>query len=386
MFRKRIIFLHLIILAISLLFFSCGKVLALDIDNERPTPLWGVPSAEWTDPTSNQEMKSYGEPESTIIIRNTAPELLPDMQFLTDCALNSGTTLANCFYFISDSSAKLLNSKTYVNNKMKSAVAILRYGGVNVFGDSNSASGDFLYWGRHLRQSRDNSSSNSYWETKSYSFNPDAQAFWDINDPNKNIVMSETIERLKRSSKSPTKILSGLFPGNIRILTPTLFDGVCGYLNSVPCLETSTHPEGALWYEDGLYESNGFAGGLGINQPLKYQNKGTFLIDKGGLFINASVNKMASSTDGALGFIVTDGDVVIQNYSNNAVTVRVSIFAPNGTIRVQGDRINLIGSFVAKDFIVDSTVDVANFIQDTRGEASWPPGFRELKLPLVSSR
>jgi hypothetical protein len=385
MFRKRIQIFSSILLALFFFIFSFNKASALDIDNERPTPLWGLPSAEWIDPTEpDVPKKAYGEPESTIVIRNTAPELLPDMSFLADCVLNSGTTLANCFYFDdSSANAKLLNSKTYVNNKLKSAVAILRYGGVNVYGDSSSADSDFLYWGRHLRQTRDNSDSNSYWETKSYRFNPDAQAFWDIDDPNKNIVMSETIERLKKDSKSPKSILSGPF-FNIRFLLPTQFDGVCGYSTNAPCLETSTHPEGALWYEDQLFESDGFVGGLVINRPLEYQNKGTFLIDKGGLSINASVK--ASSTDGALGFIVTDGDVVIQNHSNNAVTVRVSIFAPNSTIKVQGDRINLIGSFVAKDFIVDSTVDVANFIQDTRGETSWPPGFRELKLPQVTNQ
>lgn len=382
MFRKRIIFLHLIILAISLLFFSCGKVLALDIDNERPTPLWGVPSAEWTDPTSNQEMKSYGEPESTIIIRNTAPELLPDMQFLTDCALNSGTTLANCFYFISDSSAKLLNSKTYVNNKMKSAVAILRYGGVNVFGDSNSASGDFLYWGRHLRQSRDNSSSNALWESGNYQFNSEAQSYWNTDDPNKNIVMTETIERLKKSSKSPRGILSP--PNqNIRFLLAASFDGACGY-STVSCSETTTRPEGVFWYEDNLYSKSGGFGGLGINKQTQYQNRGTFLIENADLYITNSVEKSLADNSAALGFIVTTGDVLIRNDSEETMTVRASIFAPNGTIRVAGDRINLVGSFVAKDFKVES--DIANFIQDTRGEASWPPGFRELKLPLVSSR
>ena len=379
MLRKRIIFLSLTTLAISLLVFSYGKALALDIDNERPTPLWGVPRAEWTDPTSNQEMKSYGEPESTIIIRNTSPELLPDMEFLADCALNSGATLANCFYLPSDSSAKLLNSKTYVNNKMKSAVAILRYGGVNVFGDSNSASSNFLYWGRHLRQSKDNSNSNALWQSKNYSFNPEAQSYWNTDDPNKNIVMTETIERLKKSSKSPRGILSPAIQ-NIRFLLAASLDGACGY-STVSCSETTTRPEGVFWYEDNLYNKSGDFGGLGINQQTQYQNKGTFLIENADLYITNSVDKRLTDNSAALGFIVTSGDVLIQNNSTETMTVRASIFAPNGTIRVAGDRINLIGSFVAQDFDVQS--NVANFIQDTRGEGSWPPGFRELRLPTV---
>jgi len=388
MFRKRIQIFSSILLALFFFIFSFNKASALDIDNERPTPLWGLPSAEWIDPTEpDVPKKAYGEPESTIVIRNTAPELLPDMSFLADCVLNSGTTLANCFYFDdSSANAKLLNSKTYVNNKLKSAVAILRYGGVNVYGDSSSADSDFLYWGRHLRQSDNLSESNALWESSNYSFNPSAQSYWDINDPNKNIVMSETIERLKKDSKSPVSDVS-IFGGRKQyqlIMRP--LDGVCGFPSD--CSDTATHPEGVVWYTED-YSSSGYS--LAISSGLDslyYRNKGTILVDKGGLFIGTSVDILSSysnSQNSALGFIVTNGDVNIQNYTGEMMTVRASIFAPNGKITIQGNqRINLIGSFVAKDFVVQSPN--VNFIQDTRGETSWPPGFRELELPLVTNR
>lgn len=364
------------------LFFAC-KAYALDIENERPTPMRGVPSAQWvdiSDPDAGTRY-SYGDPEYTITIRNTAPETLPNMQFLADCAMNSGATIANCYYFTSPTSAKLLNSKVYVNNKMKSVVALLRYQGVNVFGDSFSGSGNYNYWGRNLRQSADGSDSNALWQKTDYDFNPAAQAYWNSGN---NAVMAETIERLKQSSKSPVSDVS-IFGGSsaFQLLTRPL-DGICGYPTS--CSDLATHPEGVLWYTD-RYTNSGYS--LQITRTLGdlyYQNKGTFLIDKGSLLINTPTDRLLSHPDSqkaALGFIVTGGDVVITNNTTGVMTVRTSIFAPNGNIIVRGGSVNLIGSFVAKDFQVTATS--VNFIQDTRGEDSWPPGFRELKLPTVSN-
>lgn len=363
------------ILFVSVSFFVVAKARALDIENERPTPLRGIPSAEWID-ISNPDAGprySYGDPEYTITIRNTAPETLPDMQFLADCAMNSGATIANCYYFSLPASAKLLNSKAYVNNKMKSVVALLKYEGANVFGDSYSASGNFNYWGRHLRQATDNSDSNALWESGNYNFNPNAQSYWDVGDPNKNAEMTDTIDRLAKNTRSPVNSVFSDGPSYVWI--PRSFHGVCGQLLS--CSEDGLYPEGRIWHPE--RDKN-----LYIRAPkVEYSDKATILLSRRNLNIETSIEPKYGQNDAALGFIVQNGNVTIRNNTANTMTVRASIFVPNGTITLTGNRINLIGSFVAKDFIVNS--NIANFIQDTRGETSWPPGFRELKLPIVSS-
>ncbi len=376
MFRKRIHFFSSILMLLFFSIFSFNKTLALDIDNERPTLLRGIPSAEWIDISNPDAGRRYShsDPEYTITIRNTTPETLPDMQFLVDCALNSATTLANCFYFNGPTTnAKLLNSKTYVNNKLKSAVAILRYGGVNVVGDSYSASGDFNYWGRHLRQATDNSDSNAFWESGNYSFNPNAQSYWDTGDPNKNSEMTDTINRLSRNTKSPVNSIFSDGPSYVWI--PRSFHGVCGQL--LTCSEDNLYPEGRIWHPERDKD-------LYIRAPkVEYSDKAAILLSGRNLNIETSVEPKYGQNDAALGFIVQNGNVIIRNNTSNTMTVRASIFVPNGNIIIIGNRINLIGSFVAKDFVIES--NIASFIQDTRGETSWPPGFRELKLPIVSS-
>lgn len=379
MLGKRFLFYCFILSFFFLIISSAPKSQALDTENERPVPLWGLPSAEWEEITQPGELKrSYGEPESTITIRNTAPGTMPDMQFLADCAINSAATLSNCFYFVTNSSTKLLNSKTYVNSRMQSAVAIMRYAGINVAGDSYSASGNFNFWGRHLRQTVDGTDSNAFWQARGYSFNPSAQSYWNAGDPNKNAEMTATINRLSRSSKSPVPSIFSNGPDYIWIPRP--FNGVCGQLQS--CSEESLYPEGRIWRPENnknlliqgssLYPSN-----------VKYIDKATIILPERDLVISTSVEPKYGENEAALGFIVQNGNVTINNKTAETLNVRASIFVPNGTITLIGNKINLIGSFVAKDFRVNSII--ASFIQDTRGESSWPPGFRELKLPEVNS-
>lgn len=375
MLGKRFLFYCFILSFFFLIISSAPKSQALDIENERPVPLWGLPSAEWVEVTQPGELKrSYGEPESTITIRNTAPGTIPDMQFFADCAINSGATLSNCFYFVTNSSTKLLNSKTYVNNRMQSAVAIMRYAGVNVVGDSYSASGNFNFWGRHLRQTTDGTDSNAIWQVAGYNFNPSAQAYWDPSDANKNREMTEAINRLAKNAKSP--VSSQIFiDASLYYWNAHLFDGVCGL--NVNCNEKSMYPEGRVWRPD---QSKN----LYISSSIRYTGRGTILLPGGNLLItDRSIDQKYGNPDAALGFIVQNGNVTITNTSDETLNVRASMFVPNGTITLVGNKINLIGSFVAKDFQIDSKV--ASFIQDTRGESSWPPGFRELKLPEVNS-
>jgi hypothetical protein len=54
------------------------------------------------------------------------------------------------------------------------------------------------------------------------------------------------------------------------------------------------------------------------------------------------------------------------------------MFVPNGYIKISGNDIWLTGSFVATNFIVDPKSTNIRFVEDTRGESKWPPGFREM--------
>ena len=367
---------------IAVVFFVFGllvssDVFALDRVYERPLPYWGMPSIETNVIGQNQIF--FAPPEATITIKNSAPKTLPELLFNPNCDINSFNTFGNCIYFspygVSTAGTEMYNSKSYANGFLKSAVGVIRYPERNIIGDSylDGDFSDFAYWGRHLRQATDNSDTNALWEYGNYSFNPNAQSYWDVGDPNKNAEMTDTIDRLAKNTRSPVN--SVFSDGSSYVWIPRSFHGVCGQLLS--CSEDSLYPEGRIWHPE--RDKN-----LYIRAPkVEYSDKATILLSRRNLNIETSIEPKYGQNDAALGFIVQNGNVIIRNNTSNTMTVRASIFVPNGTITLIGNRINLIGSFVAKDFVIES--NIANFIQDTRGETSWPPGFRELKLPIVSS-
>lgn len=368
---------------LRLFFFVFGllvssDVFALDRVYERPLPYWGMPSIETN--VIGQSQIFFAPPEATITIKNPAPKTLPELLFNPNCDINSFNTFGNCIYFspygVSTAGTEMYNSKSYANGFLKSAVGVIRYPERNIIGDSylDGDFSDFAYWGRHLRQATDNSDSNALWESGNYSFNPNAQSYWDTGDPNKNSEMTETITRMSKDTKSPVAALV-FNNGTQYSWNARPFYGVCGQIAN--CSDKSLYPEGRIWRPETNKD-------LLIQSPaVEYSGRGTILLPNRNLTIETSINPRYSENDAALGFIVQNGNVIIRNNTSNTMTVRASIFVPNGTITLIGNRINLIGSFVAKDFVIES--NIANFIQDTRGETSWPPGFRELKLPIVSS-
>ena len=359
---------YFVSLVFCLYFLTPVEVFALDIERERPVPMWGLPSAEWREPATGVDRKSYSNPEATIVIRNTAPATLPEMRFFTDCAINSEATLFNCFYFIPGSSSRLLNSKTYANNGMKSAVAVLRYPPKNIIGDTYALSylGDFAYWGRHLREIANSSGSNAFWQAEDYQFNLSAQAYWDSGNSAKNSVMKATIARISADAKTSSSMTGASSYVHI-------FNGVCGTTNV--CSEADMYPEGRVW----KYYYNSFGG------EIHYYNRGTIIVESNNFHIySPSVLNTNNEPEANLGVIVRNGSVTIENVTGNSMKINASFFVPNGTISVIGDNITLTGSFVAQNFSVSGAN--INFVQDTRGEDSWPPGFRELQLPNVFSK
>ncbi|TSC94328.1 MAG: hypothetical protein Athens101428_314 [Candidatus Berkelbacteria bacterium Athens1014_28] len=389
---NRIIQFWLVLAFFSLIFcFYPFSSLALDVNNERPVPYWGLASGEWKEGSTNFTI--YSEPEATIVISNVAPTTLPDLLFNPECQLDQPAAVSPCFYLFGPSGAKLYNSRAYANDFLKSAVAVLNYAPTNVIGDTYM-SGDlsnFAYWGRHLRQTADQSDSNAFWQQTNYQFNSQAQAYWKADDSNKNQKMTETINRLLLNAKDASSvngILTNSGSGVYNWLARSLF-GVCGRVSG--CSEENQYPEGVFWQtKNGCSGSSCTSVSIADGGQVNYRQKSTLAIKSGNLTISDSIN--IDSTDllgkdsAALGFIVENGDVIIRNLSSkNTLTIRASIFVPNGTIKVYGGNVDLIGSFVAKNFLVydvgqGQMASDVNFIYDSRGENAFPPGFRDLQV------
>lgn len=350
--------LSILLIAFFMVSFFTRPVFALDTSDEYPSLLWG-PTTVIESPGTPQELTFYSQTEGNEIMRNVAAanSTSPSFDFANNLFVLGGNF---------PGSLKLLNSHTYINGTPKITTAVLRQVGVNVFGDSNNASGNYNYWGQHLRQTTDSSDSNALWQQKAYSFNPKAQAVWD-NSQLKNQTLTDTVARLLQNAKplsnSPTNLIT------------TAFDGVCGSPTASGCgTETAQYPDGRVWYSDGP---------LTIKGGVTYSKKSTIIIKNGNLTINGSLTPKDSANDG-IGFIVENGNVTIQNA--NGKSVQAAIFAPKGTITnnfiVASNNVSLTGSFVASGFDTGSYSNIS-FIQDTRSESTWPPGFRDLQ-PLSS--
>ncbi|MCX6810196.1 MAG: hypothetical protein NTY30_00445 [Candidatus Berkelbacteria bacterium] len=229
----------------------------------------------------------------------------------------------------------------------------MRQTGVNVFGDSVNAGNTYNYWGQHLSQNSGPVNSNALWQQQNYSFNKDTQAYW---NSGKNQAMSDAIARLMQNA---TKLQTAAISSS--------FDGVCWNLAD-KCSQLDQYPDGRVWYWNGPVSIGG-----GIN----YSKKATIVVNNGDLTING--NLLSTDQISSLGFIVESGNAIIQNETNphKKISINASFFVPKGTIQIIGNDIDLTGSFVADDFNVSGS-DI-NFIQDTRGESAWPPGFRDLQ-------
>ncbi len=370
MILKKYIFLFLaLVLAVFVPVFS---VSALDLNHELPMLNWGMPSASWTDYNRNN-FTIFADPEATETVRNSAPDTLPELLFNTNCVVNAASTslvgINRCISFSNVTSMKIYNSKTWANSMLKSATAVFRYPDRQIIGDSFNSDGNFAFWGRHLRQTPDNSDSNAQWQLQGYSFNPTAQAYWDTNDPSKNSTMTATISRLLQNSKT---LSTGALPSD--------FDGVCQNpaATITTCPEINQYPDGRIW--DFNSSINTTAVTVGVT--FKYQKKSSIIVKEGNLLIKKAMT--AANDSSSIGFIVQEGDVTITNTSSSLIKIKTSIFAPNGTITINAGSggIELTGSFVAKNFVYNDTGGIS-FWEDSRGESVWPPGFRDLQ-PLTT--
>lgn len=367
-------------LSFALLFFVflSTQVFASEQNYDYPSPLWGLTTVVTNPGDPALKMTFYSQADGSEILRDDSATTAGDLNFKygpyctilgrgTDCFALSG---------IYSGKLKLLTSRTYVNGSAKTNTAVLREIGVNVIGDSFNADSNFAYWGRYLKQNTGSADSNALWKTGSYQFNPNSQAYWKSDDPNKNTAMTSAINRLKLNSKPANTFLA---LGNSWV--NPIFDGVCGS-GGVSCSDSNQYSDGRVWYAAPT-------GGWGLfanTSSVIYSRKATFVIESGNPLVreDVQIDRSFTSADNnsSIGFIVTNGDVYIQNLNpTERLTIKANVFVPNGTIHTFGNNIDFTGSFVAQNF--DVTGSGINFIQDTRPESTWPPGFRDL-LPLKS--
>lgn len=291
------------------------------------------------------------------------------------CSVRSIETIFTCFVLGSPAaSLSAMKSKTFRDGAADLEIATLLYPENSINGDVHGAANllpGFSQFGKHLYTTPGfNSSSSAFYKMFDYQFNKKAQAYWPNGGNNK--AMVDTVNRLKSNTKTLNAPNNIVGPGNYWLRSD--FNGICGL--GASCDDYYQYPNGRVWHSAPI-------GGWGLlsNSSVVYRDKSTIIIEKGGsnkidVQINNSFKKQ--NAESSIGFIVTGGDVLIQNTGNSKITIEASIFVPNGSIKISGSNIDLIGAFVAKDFVVSGSSNV-NFIQDTRDESVWPPGFREFK-------
>ena len=301
------------------------------------------------------------------------------------CAgLGDISLLVPCFILNSPAnSITLLRSLTYLNGTPEIETGALLYPRNTIVGDMYNSNGvnlpGFKQFGKNLYQSGSGTTgSTAFYKIGNYTFNPAAQAAWNAGN---NQAMSDTISRLRSNSKDMKS--SGIL-GASNTWMPQTFDGICisPIATISNCPEINQYPDGRVWSATVGSGDVNIAKVSGIVR--KYQKKSSLIFDFSGairqkLQIQTDLRKIDSNS--SLGVIVLNGDVYITNPdSSKKMIVEASIFAPKGNIIVTGNNIDLIGSFVAKDFIINNgaTSYNINFIQDTRPSEIWPPGFRDL--------
>ena len=343
-----------------------------------------------TEVTSPAGQKFYGGIGGNEAILNYEPGYLHGfVQYnIGNCKDKIGLPAMLCFVLeypgMQPTSIQTLWSRTYRDGVADLEISILLYPDNLIVGDVygfNTPGFEYSYFGKNLRLTPDNSYSNSFWNLPGYKFNPQAQAYWDSSSADKNKVMNQTIERLKSNTKP---LRNNIFDAYVTWKKKP-FDGICGDF-SASCSEINQYPEGRVWYTPGYPTSVYSWGMLVINPAVTYRRKATMIVDQG----NAQISTQLSPYDDAssLGIVVRNGDVYIQNTGSKKMTIKANIFVPNGKIRLWGSNIELIGSFVAKDFEIanPSTSTNISFIYDSRGESAYPPGFRDLQIPSLLAK
>lgn len=295
-----------------------------------------------------------------------------------------------CFFSNSrNGNVKVMSSRTSVNQSPSTPVlelAALYYPPKGmIVGDAylgNMDPNNFSYWGRNLVQNSGTNatSTDSFWGMNNYTNNPNAQA---------NMSGSEYETYIKKIVNLGTEA-QVIGPADLYGNTSWYLQGSTG-LTENGNLDAPKYPNGKVWSVN-----TGSTGTIDLtaNTTYTYYGKGTLIIRNPSnnafdLRFLDGTKLIAGTPDSRLGIMVVDGNDTIFS-GNNQVQATMLCYSPlddpaeGGNFNFNGDNIDLIGSFVAEDFINLTGANARSnirFYYDKGLDSSWPPGFRDLNMP-----
>lgn len=306
-----------------------------------------------------------------------------DQENLAKCtnSLLFSKSLDPCFVSNTrNGSMKVMSSKTYINSKPITELAALVQTQNIIAGDVYGMDpNNFAYWGRNLHQISGSTlptNSDASWKVAS-SMNQSAQANWDGPKFNSYINKIKTL-KLEGSRISNRAQFDGLnwVLNNTSILPP---DGTGTLANTTVTNSDALYPEGRIWYANCAISSVcNDTSYIQFNSSHAYKGKGT-LIFEGNLNFgeNVKIKKSSTNPDSRLGIIVI-GNVTF--FGSNDIDA--AVFA-TGTINIKKNNNKLTGSFVARNFTIDSTNNNMQIFYDYGLDSAWPPGFKYFDMPTA---
>lgn len=336
-----------------------------------------APGADW-DYGEGAPIVSYGV-AGTAIGQRGFDRFGFDNKNLIECI--NGIILSKSPYscFVTNSANKnvrVLSSRTYIDNNPTTEISTLLYPfQVTVVGDAYLGSSDpnnFAFWGKNLVQGGTGStaSNESYWGFGNYALNPEAQVnlegdkYHTYIDNVVNMGREAQVVTGDDISANKTWYLQGsnLFaPGNS---------------------EVDKYPEGKVWSvnTDGVGE-------IDLDGTYTYWGVGTLVIrnpsaDGDDLKFNLETKLTPGDSQSRLGIMVVDDNEVIFS-GNNRIQAAILCYttpANPGRFTFSGDNVNLIGTFVGKNFDEFTTRSNIRFYYDKGLRDSAPPGFGNMNF------
>lgn len=274
---------------------------------------------------------------------------------LANCPMYSGSNPV-CFLLgtgingttaVADLSSRLMTSTTRINGKVSYVLPALYFSGLTVTGDVSSDLSYLNSWGLNLLKGNGVNSSGFSWNLKGYAYNSKAQITW-------------TSEQFNKYMEKINTLKSGAATGSIQ--SAMYLQG--SVITDIGESDANVYPDGKVW---------AIGSSSTMSSDVTYHGTGTVIIN-GNLTVNQNIDivRPASDTTSRLGIIVL-GDCNFKggNEIDAMVMCTGKMTVKNGSI--------MTGSFVAKDFSVDSGSYV-RFIYDQALDDNQPPGFRNLDL------
>ena len=317
--------------------------------------------------TGNEAIKNY-DPNFSELTGFNKSYLVPPTTSKT-CYLMQLTQITECFKITPASNIlKLMTSRTYFNGNPGLETAVLFYPSAIIIGDVYSQLYNFSgfdFFGRNLYKSEDGDPdySNATWDEPNYVFNTEAQSSFSGEQQD---YYRDQIELLKGEADHNAANASEIVSYNNWYLQN-------GRFTNSSAGGAEYFPEGKTWYIQP-------AGGVLRFDPDEtyiYHGKGTLIVEGDVEIPNGTRILSDEIAGGSLG-IIASGSI---NFEGNN-QVRAAIFSEaRVNIRDPANNVEVMGSVVAKNFLIQKPRIGIRFFYDFNLEDNWPPGFRYFQMP-----